>query len=89
MDTRPVLITGGGDWCDASADLLEIPIDVNLTAEHAAWRQWYDTEYHPAVKLRDAAPAHAKPPCPKYIHFLDWLRNRGATDSNIETFEDS
>lgn len=71
---KPVLITGGSDWTDASADLIEVPDDLNMTIAHIDYQNWLRT-------LTDRKG--------EYLMFRDWLKShRGAIDSKIETFEE-
>lgn len=87
-DTRQVLIRSGGDWYDASADVLTVPVTIDIAAERKAWQHWYETEYDPACKAHNDAPQKSKPKCPKFITFIEWLKLRGCTDGTIEEFDD-
>ena len=72
---KPVLITGGMDWTDASADLIEVPGELDMAVAKNDYEMWLRT-------LNDRRK--------EYLTFIDWLKaHRGATDSTIETFEDS
>lgn len=71
---KPVLITGGSDWTDASAELIEVPADLKMADAHFDYQNWQRT-------LTDRPK--------QYLTFREWLKaHRGATDSNIETFEE-
>ena len=72
-ERRDVLILGGGDWADASAELLNVPANLDLDLAHKEYRQWYST-----YKVGD-----------KYFNFTEWLReNKNATDSSVESYYD-
>lgn len=71
---KPVLITGGSDWTDASADLIEVPDDMDMAVANNDYLAWLRT-------LTDRQS--------QYLTFCDWLKaHRGARRSDIETFEE-
>ena len=76
MKKRLVAIKGGGDWMDASVDHLNVPEDMDLDAEHKAWRKWYNEEY--CGHVGDV----------KYISFIDWAKNNGAESVTVEEYWD-
>lgn len=76
-------IHGGGDWHDASAEYLVLPDGVDIAAEHAAWRAWYETEYCPG--LRGGARV-------EYVDLVQWLKRKGARepgDGELHVFYDA
>lgn len=88
-ETRTVLITAGSDWADASADLLDVPLGMDLAAQKVEWRKWYQEEYcsyFPSLKKWNGFEWISQP---KYISFPQWLKQHGAVDSECEQFEDT
>jgi hypothetical protein len=67
----------GGDWFDASAELLSVPCEVDIDAEMGRHRQWYDEEYLPAMRRGEKIP---------YESIGDWLQKRcnAKPDTSIE-----
>ena len=71
---RDVLITGGGDWYDASAELLWVPTGVDIEAEKQKRAAWL---WNPATRSEP------------FLTLVGWLRkNCGATDSEVEVVDD-
>jgi len=68
-------ILGGGDWTDASVELIIIPSDMNLDEQKEKWNQWYFGEYCPTLKQGMK---------PVYISFVDFLKKNGARDATDE-----
>lgn len=88
-DTRQVLIRSSYDWHDVFADVLTVPAAIDVVAENTAWRAYLRDVFEPARKAYDTAPQSRKPKYPKCPTFIEWLRERGATDGTIEEFDDT
>jgi hypothetical protein len=78
---KTVAIMGGGDWYDASVDLLDLPYDLDLEDENKNHRHWYDNEYCPALRSGNK---------PRYLSFPEWLIERCGAKKNesIEEYWD-
>lgn len=90
---RHVLLMSGGDWADASADLIDVPSGVDLQAEHDAYRKWYRESYVPSYtawsKLENKYSDENRQLCMKYLSFKEWLLSKGcAANTTIEVFEE-
>ena len=72
-ETRTVAVMSGSDWTDASCTHMKVPNGLNLEAEHAAWRVWYETVF-------------CKQAGADYVTFARWLIQRGAKDAEVEEF---
>lgn len=79
---RRVALRRGGDWADASVDLLDVPDGVDLNAECVAWNRWYEQEY-----LDQSTDEQGQNTVP-YIDFICWLKTRcGVVDNrDVEDF---
>ena len=79
MTPRIVALMGGGDWYDASVDLVVVLADVSLPAEKEQYERWLRDEYTPALHRKEN---------PLYMDFGEWLRARcGARDAHeVEEF---
>ncbi len=79
MNYKKVSIESGGDWNDASYDLLDIPTAVDLDKEKEKHDLWYKNEYVPHLKTETQIP---------YLDFTEWLiKNCGAKhDEDVERF---
>jgi len=72
---RLIAILSGSDWYDASVEHIEIPDKMNLENEYTAYIKWLRTDYHSNTKT-------------KHQSFTDFLKSRGATDTDkVEIFE--
>lgn len=69
---RQVMILGGSDWADASADAVAVPDDMDLEEQKRLYRKWL-TEDRCALKQ-------------EYQTFYTWLLNHGCEESTIEEF---
>ncbi len=73
---KDVLITGGGDWNDASAEMLAVNDDLDMKLANKEYRAWF----------QDGRQANPKFP---YLSFVEWLRKfRGAQDSQVEEYRE-
>ena len=73
--TKRLAIIGGGDWYDASFDLLNLPDDVDLRTVEDEYKQWKKENWSPGNYIGHEG---------KYINFPEWLRVfKGATDSDV------
>jgi hypothetical protein len=75
---KPILILGGGDWCDASADILDVPDNANLEELKLEYAKWYNDWANQLMKNED------------YLSFKDWLIKKKDCKENesIETIRD-
>lgn len=63
------MITSGGDWADAGAQLVAAnDTKVDMAALHRSWQDWYKREYLPALRAKKAA---------QYFNFAEWLVANG------------
>ncbi len=85
-ETRTVQICGGGDWHDASVELLQVPVGVAIEEERAARRLWFDEEYIPALR----ALRRGQKRTVEYMSLSDWLIQRcgAAWDETVEQVKD-
>ena len=74
-----VSIEGGGDWTDASYEIIYVPKDMNLELEGEKWREWYEKIYCPKLSNNEN---------PEFIPFTDWLIKNGGERVNLETFQE-
>jgi len=74
--TRLVSIQSECYECSGGHDFLMIPEGLDLEVEAKAWRKWYQEEYQFCAQL----------PRPEYILFVEWLKQRGATEAEVEIF---
>ncbi len=74
---RLVAIYGGGDWADASVEHLLVPADMDLERERTA--------YIDRDRSLDRERASHPGGC---FSFSAWLKRRGATDAEVEGFEE-
>ena len=72
-DKKIVAIMGGGDWYDASVDILEVPKDMNLQREHELYEVWYKEKY--------CGSTHEE-----FMTFPQWLKKKGAKEAEVEEF---
>ena len=81
MKTRIIVITGGGDWADASVDIIRLPVGFSMDDVQAARDAWYENEYLPAYR----AGGH-----PQYESLVSFAEMRfGATDApDVEEWHD-
>lgn len=70
-------ICGEGSYC-----YLVLPEGVNAQVEAKKWREWYDTEYLPA--LSRFSPFNERV---FFVSFEEWLRALGARDPNEDELE--
>lgn len=75
---KTVVLLGGGDWTDASVDLLDIPEDMDVEVIKNEWRTWYNVEYLPKFRSGNAI---------QYKSIIDFLLEKGAKRSDIERYE--
>lgn len=76
--TQRVAIMGGGDWVDASVDLVNLPESVNLTEADSEYQQW---------KKENWSNGNYTGYEGKFLGFAEWLRVfKGATDSDVEEY---
>lgn len=75
---RTVALLGGGDWADASVDLLDIPDGIDIEKIKAEWFVWYRTDYLPNYKAGNK---------PQFKTVIDMLLALGAKHSDIEKVE--
>lgn len=74
---RIVSIESGGDWNDASYDLLEIPNGTDLLKAKKEYDHWYKNEYLPEMKI-------------PFLGFSEWLiKNGGARVFKVEIFNET
>ncbi len=74
-----IALCGGGDWWDASLDLMAVPEGLDIEQEKIAWRAWYKNEYGPRLLDR---------PQPEYVSFPKWLESKGARDATKDEIEE-
>lgn len=77
-----IALRGGGDWSDASLDLLSIPDGMDLEKEKSDWHAWYEgycDEWRTWYEVDGDKPS--------YIPFADWLKQRGARDAREDEIE--
>lgn len=75
-----LVIIGSGFRDQVITHLRMIPEGMDIDAEKAAWGEWYQKTYVPALRSKPI----------KYITFADWLLTRGArlpTTEEVTTFE--
>ena len=74
---------GGGDWADASAEYLILPVGMDINAEYRAREDWYYSVYVPESQAGKK---------PRYVSLFDWLKERGAREPSsdeLEVFSDT
>jgi len=72
---KSVAMLSGGDWADASVDLLDIPKSVDLDVVAKEHRQWYTRVYCPEFSAGNK---------PKYFTLTEWLiEKHGAIISKV------
>jgi len=82
-DGRMVIITSGGDWCDASFIAMNIPEWVDLKEAYKDHRRWLKEVYWPSFDKRHTTTM-------KCIHFPEWLvKKHGASLARVEEFHES
>lgn len=70
-----IAIMGGGDWADASCDLLNLPDDIDITLAEEQYRKW---------KKENWSPGNYTGYKGRYLNFAEWLRIfEDATDSDV------
>lgn len=69
---------GGGDWADASAEYLVLPVGMSIEDEYRAREDWYYSVYVPELRAGKK---------PKFFSFFDWLKDRGAREPNSVELE--
>lgn len=89
-ETRIVVVKGGGDWADASVDVLTLPVGVDMQEARAVWGDWY-RDYCKQLALHQqrwvymqSGPKNSvlrventgRPAAPEYIQFVDFLVQR-------------
>lgn len=74
---KTVALLSGGDWADASVDLLDIPDDMDVESVKEEWREWYNTMYRPSIRTGRI----------KFKTVVDLLLEKGATRSDIEEYQ--
>lgn len=74
---KTVALLGGGDWNDASVEILDIPDDMDIDEVRKEWQEWYNTVYRPSHS-RDKV---------EYKDLIDLMIEKGAKISNIEKVE--
>lgn len=82
------MLLGGGDWADASAELLQVPDNITLEEAKTACYKWYNTEYLPALQhWKDTA---RKTPAPKFYTLREFIIAfmGGIPDTTTETWDD-
>ena len=62
------MITSGGDWADASADLVATDVPVAMDKLHELYRDWYQNSYLPDYHAQKR---------PTYLSFHEWLISTG------------
>ena len=67
---KRVIVLSGNDWNDAGYKLLNIPDDMNLKEQEAAYERWYRKEY---CTDRATIP---------FVSFEHWLELKGANEMN-------
>ena len=67
-------IHSGGDWTDASADYLILPLGMDIEKEANARSKWYREEY---LTKKDK----------KFVTLTEWCLNRGARIPNHKELE--
>ncbi len=73
-----VAIYSGGDWADASCEIIELNQNIDLKSKRKEYEKWYEYVYLPKYRNLEG---------PKYYNFVEWLKHFcGAKDAeNIET----
>ena len=80
-----VAVHSGGDWYDANADYVVVPVDLDVQKQYEAWRDWYQNVYRKSFWRTSVGPRTNV----KYQSFNEWLAKAGrhAEDEDIEVFE--
>jgi hypothetical protein len=81
-----VAVHSGGDWYDASADYVVVPVDLDVQKQYEAYRDWYQNVYRKSLVSREPDGPRTNV---KYQSFDEWLAKAGrvAEDEDIEVFE--
>ena len=74
---KTVALLGGGDWTDASVDLLVIPDDMDVLEMQRQWDLWYVDEYLPSFGYNTI----------KFKSLAEFMLEKGAKRSDIEEYE--
>ena len=76
MNMRDIAICGGGDWFDASVDMIRLPEHVDIEQANKEYRKWLKEVYWPRGNQKI-----------KFVTFVQWLRDEyDAEDSDIEEY---
>lgn len=79
-----IAILGGGDWNDASVDLMALPDGMNLETEKNEWLKWRQ-------KWREERDEWYKNPVGKpsdYVTLSEWLERKGAREATEDEVEE-
>ena len=76
---KSVAIYSGGDWADASCEIIDIDSAIDVKEKKQEYEKWYNYVYIPAYRRGEK---------PKYLSFVGWLKHFcGAKESEkVEEF---
>ena len=79
-----VVFKSGGDWADASVEVLKVPLAVDLSDERKKYREWYSKVY--------LSRMHSKERPNPYYSFTTWLskfcKATEPTEAEIEVIDE-